>query len=588
MKTIERPISFSFLIWATLIVLLGVFLRVYQLDVRPFHHDESLHATYGLYYFVDAANLYYKYDPMLHGPWLYHIIPWAYHFFGISKFSARLVTALFSMVLFIAPLFFRSRLGNRRTIELMLFLAFAPSLVYWGRFLRHDLLMIAVMSGAMISLLIRHEWLRYLSFFSLLALSFCIKENSYVHLLLVFVYIIFEFCVKLRNSHETFLIKIINDISRNKLPLFFALLCAGTIYCYYYSAGFVYWDGVIDGLYRKSLTYWFDQHHKERISGPFSFNSLMITWYEIPLLFMFIIFFIHHVITSEFFEKIGLMIALFMATSTHFFLDKAPLADFISVWLKIKIPLDCYLFWFYLYFGITVTVRHISEDRQHLAFLGYLFFSFLFTYSYLGEKVPWLSMYPIIFGYLYLWLYIRYIIGRWPAAIIMATFQGLNFWLCFQLNFISSGSMNEIISQVHTSRSYETFASELADKLRTQNSSVLALDSNTWPLTWFLYGLPGYVFTKDVTDYSNYEHILVDLPDLQWENKLSQTHVREIVPIRHWWWPEFDKMSFGKVFRYYFTRKGWNSPGEKFIAHYRKRLTSEPSDSSQSDSSPAP
>ena len=69
------------------LVIFTVFTRFYQLDVRPFHHDESQYVkySYDLY-----RGLGYKYDPMLHGPFLYHLNALIFILFGDSDFTARI------------------------------------------------------------------------------------------------------------------------------------------------------------------------------------------------------------------------------------------------------------------------------------------------------------------------------------------------------------------------------------------------------------------------------------------------------------------------------------------------------------------
>jgi len=49
-------------------------------------------------------------------------------------------------------------------------------------------------------------------------------------------------------------------------------------------------------------------------------------------------------------------------------------------------------------------VHLLSRDRA-LAFWGYFFWASFFTYSYLGEKVPWLSVYILLPGLIYLALF---------------------------------------------------------------------------------------------------------------------------------------------------------------------------------------
>jgi predicted membrane-bound mannosyltransferase len=45
------------------LVLVGLFLRWFQLDDRPVFHDESLHAMYGLYFYDAPEVHYYQYNP---------------------------------------------------------------------------------------------------------------------------------------------------------------------------------------------------------------------------------------------------------------------------------------------------------------------------------------------------------------------------------------------------------------------------------------------------------------------------------------------------------------------------------------------
>jgi len=575
MRTIERKLTIPFVLWTLLALGLGFLLRYHNLDVRPFHHDESLHATYGLYYYTDAKNLFYHYDPMLHGPLLYNLLPWSYHFFGVSKWSARLLTMLFSLVPLIAPLFFRQKLGNRRTVEIILLLALSPSLIYWGRFLRHDLLMLAFTCTLVISTVLIHDWSRQLLFWCSLGLAFCVKENSYVHALLILIFLIYEYIISTKRSVEPYLSRIFPWFSSAPIPLFFGIVLAIASCAYFYSAGFVYPEGILDGLYRKSLSYWVQQHHQERISGPFSYSFLFLSWYEIPLLFLMVIYYIHNFFSSTLKTKFTYLLVILLGVLTHWGMEHHFSREFLSTWLKLKIPLDAYLFWIFLISGIGFTTKHLLDRRQDLALLSYSFFSLLFTYSYLGEKVPWLTMYFIVVGYIYFWIYIRQLIGRWPSSIAMVIFLSVNILLAIQINFLDSHQAQELISQVHTSKSYEDLSNSLAQELEQTHSSILALDSNTWPLTWFLYGKEGYVFNPDVSDASNYQHVLVDLPDLEWEQKLSSTHAREIIPLRYWWWPDFEKMNFKNYFWYLFTHEGWNPNGQKFISHYYLRPTIE-------------
>ena len=58
-----------------------------------------------------------------------------------------------------------------------------------------------------------------------------------------------------------------------------------------------------------------------------------------------------------------------------------------------------------MFCSVLLTTDHLIKKEFGLAFFGYFFTSTLFTYSYLGEKVPWLSQYPIYAALTYFPLY---------------------------------------------------------------------------------------------------------------------------------------------------------------------------------------
>ena len=93
-----------FEVYLAVVILLGIILRLYNLDIRPYHHDESIHAMYGQYIYNDPTNGFYKYNPMLHGPFLYNVLPFAYQIFGLSDWAARLLPCLLGIAMIFWPL----------------------------------------------------------------------------------------------------------------------------------------------------------------------------------------------------------------------------------------------------------------------------------------------------------------------------------------------------------------------------------------------------------------------------------------------------------------------------------------------------
>src|SRR3972149_42773 len=70
-----------------LLVILAALLRFWDLGLRALHHDESLHAVYSWYLFTGQG---YRHDPMMHGPFQFHLSALVYFLFGATDYPARL------------------------------------------------------------------------------------------------------------------------------------------------------------------------------------------------------------------------------------------------------------------------------------------------------------------------------------------------------------------------------------------------------------------------------------------------------------------------------------------------------------------
>jgi len=125
-------------IFATLIIA-GIILRWLLLDMRPMHHDESLHGMYGRYFFDFPDQNYYKYNPMLHGPFLYNMLRFVYNTLGSSTWAIRAAIALLGTALIFFPYLFRRFFSKTAVLILTAVVALSPTLIYWSRFIREDI-----------------------------------------------------------------------------------------------------------------------------------------------------------------------------------------------------------------------------------------------------------------------------------------------------------------------------------------------------------------------------------------------------------------------------------------------------------------
>ncbi len=123
------------------VVYIGLFIlalltHLWGLGDRALHHDETLHAAFSWRLYMNQGFLH---DPLLHGPFLYHIVALMYFLFGDSDFTARLSVALFGSALVVMPYLIRRELGHGAALIAAVYLLISPAYLYMGRFIRHDM-----------------------------------------------------------------------------------------------------------------------------------------------------------------------------------------------------------------------------------------------------------------------------------------------------------------------------------------------------------------------------------------------------------------------------------------------------------------
>lgn len=557
----EQVKSFIKEYWPFLLIsLIGLFLKFTLLGERPLHHDESLHAQYGKYFANSFTKGFYKYDPMLHGPFLYNLQAlWHSIAQPLSKAQVRFIPAMIGFLISLSPLIFRRRMTKRQLFFIMLFFAISPTFTYWSRYLRHDYLVLAeVALGVYLYLCRPKHWVLFLGVVT--GLHFSTKENFFVHLSLIFGFILTKSFIQ-----KEFKFSKLKDVGYFSAGF---LLSSVPLY----TAWFQYWPGFLDGVYRKSLSYWFNQHHVERIKGPFFYNSLIISIYEIwiaPVVVMISGLWISKQTNKWRGIDLGFTFLLFVIAT----LLPTKLPDFVLTYLKIKNGIDFFLYFLIIYAALRVTISLIRLKKVPLAFVSYLFFSSLFTYSFLGEKVPWLSLYPIIFFAVLVMMLINSF--NKPSYYIVCIFLSLSIFKTIYINFISHGSSKELISQVHTTKEYEDILIKIRSSLEKPVGSikprVLILEDNGWPLSWYLWGYSGVDYSANVNNRSHYDFIFDKFLDTDPTSIMAKTHTRELIALRHYWWPNFSEITLKKWLRLYFLNEPWSVSGDFRISLWRKK-----------------
>ncbi len=197
----------------SLVLLLAVITRFYNLGARAQSHDESLH-TYFSYLLSQGQG--YQHNPMMHGPLQFHLIALAYFLFGSSDFTARVPAALFGIFSIASLWLWRRYLGKLGSLAAATLVLLSPFLSYYSRYTREDSY-IALSFFLMIYAVLRYFETGQHRFLYLISGAFVIhyltKETSFIYnaemlifLALVFLWTLARSAWQDRATYRNFLI----------------------------------------------------------------------------------------------------------------------------------------------------------------------------------------------------------------------------------------------------------------------------------------------------------------------------------------------------------------------------------------------
>ena len=183
------------------ILLIAAALRLPELALNPFHHDEGVNGFFTMNLVRDGV---YQYDPAnYHGPTLYYFALISEILFGLTTEAMRLVPVLFGLLLvgLVFPL--RRYLGSLGALVGGGLLALSPGAVYVSRYFIHETLLVAfslALVGAVTIYLDRREGKYLLGAAVAAALLFATKETGVITVgVLLIAVVIGHFYVAWRN-----------------------------------------------------------------------------------------------------------------------------------------------------------------------------------------------------------------------------------------------------------------------------------------------------------------------------------------------------------------------------------------------------
>ena len=165
------------------VTLLALLLRLVDLGGRVFHWDEG-RVGYWALRFHETGEFFYR--PIIHGPFIPVVNNALFDLLSVSDFTARLPVAVLGGLLPLAALLLRDRLSDRETVALALLLAVDPMLLYYGRFMRSDVV-VGSFAFAAFALVVagidRRNGLYAVPAAASMAFAFTAKENALVYVL---------------------------------------------------------------------------------------------------------------------------------------------------------------------------------------------------------------------------------------------------------------------------------------------------------------------------------------------------------------------------------------------------------------------
>lgn len=164
-----------------LILLAAVITRFYDLESRVMSHDESLH-TYYSWQLSEGRE--YKHDPMMHGPFQFHIVALSYFLLGDSDFSARVPAVLFGIASVAFLWAFRPYIGMLGALAAAVLMVISPYMLYYSRYVRNESFVVLFGLVTIWSILryLETRQARYLFWLvAALSLHFSTKETAFIY-----------------------------------------------------------------------------------------------------------------------------------------------------------------------------------------------------------------------------------------------------------------------------------------------------------------------------------------------------------------------------------------------------------------------
>jgi len=452
-----------------LILFLAVVLRFWHLDLKLLHHDEAIHAWFSYELLTKGA---WVYDPSYHGPFLYYVTAGMFSLFGDSDLVARLLPSLFGLLL-IPLVYCIYRIGyidKKQTLLAALLLALSPDMVYFSRFLRHDIFMLFFSFLLLVAILYYFEYrqTRY-AVIAAIAMGGALSCKEEMPVIILIFTSFFIFAV----WRKRFVLP--PDWKYDAVLGAFIVIAVMSVL---YSAFGFHIETLIGqnfainttGWY-KAVEHWTAMHNQQRLGGPWFYYLPLFLLYELPIFILALIGTIQFAIKDS-------DISLFIRRIKNWFTYRGS-----------AIPTD-ELAAITLYQIKTRKPGHSKSDT-FFGFCIWWMITMMTFYAFVGEKVPWLiipQLLPMCFVAVYKL--------NWQKTVFALAGCLFLILMTWHVAFIPA-DINEPIVQVQNSE-------DLRDVMRLIDGSdhIVVASKNYWPLPWYYRGdkWDKIKFYGDITD----------------------------------------------------------------------------------------
>jgi uncharacterized protein (TIGR03663 family) len=553
------------------LVISGLISRLSALGMRVMSHDESLHVFYS---WQLASGRGFTHDPMMHGPLLFEATAFVNLFLGANDFTSRLVPALLGVFIVVGiPQLLKPWLGRAGALVASVFLLISPFVLYFSRYLRHDILVIFWTLLAILAIF------RYLAdrkennlvlLAVALALMLSTMEIAFIYLALLAGFLILSAFSKYRLSWKMLYSSAEYDLLVVLITLgaFFSspisLLVLNPIWTRFTGAPFV--DMAI--LNARGMT-WAVGASGIRLWGLFAIFAIAAViiglrwnwrrWLKLVAVFGMITVFLF---TTFFSNPAGLGTGFI--GSLGYWLSQQGVARGSQPWYY-------YLFVFPIYEylplvgGLLAMVMYFVRRKKLSAFQN-TFVAFLIWWavgifvalSMAGEKMPWLSTHIAIpFILLTAWWFGQLIekeiltgkrfriqisgMSKWFGLGLISLLAILTARTSFTVNYVNYDYSTEWIDYAHGAPGVKWVLNDIAAIANHTGAGPglkIAFDDEvSWPMSWYLRGYSNQVFYGDQPNRQGLDAAVVIAGPKHWsavESILGNRYHRFEV-IRLWW-----------------------------------------------------